>query len=332
MLEIFEWIFCASLQLSSSFDFMAAPLMTYTKPLSTLQAAKLRTLLLQRGFEMTDKPYCMFAASGEKVNIAVYEKGPKVVVQGKGTEDFVKFILEPEVLGEASLGYEEVNSPEMFEPHIGVDESGKGDFFGPLVIAGVYVDRSMARQLIEAGAMDSKRISSDARINQVADAMRAVNGLVYEVISIGPAKYNELYAKFGNLNRLLAWGHARVIENLLARVPDCPRALSDQFANPLVLQRALQERGRGIVLQQKTKAESDPAVAAASIFARERFVKWLKETGEKLGFDLPKGASAAVKAAAKKVIDTRGMDALPLVAKMHFKTAAEAIQRIQANQ
>src|SRR5205823_61564 len=82
---------------------------------------------------------------------AVYEKGPKVLVQGKGVEEFVQFELEPKILGEAKLGYEEVHSPEMFEPHFGVDESGKGDFFGPLVIAGVYVDRGIARKLVDAG-------------------------------------------------------------------------------------------------------------------------------------------------------------------------------------
>lgn len=112
------------------------------------------------------------------------------------------------------------------------------------------------------GVMDSKRIGSDARIEAIAGDMRAAR-VVHEVIVIGPEKYNELYTKFGNLNRLLAWGHARVIENLLERVPDCPMALSDQFANPRVLQSALLEKGKTIDLQQRTKAESDPAVAAA---------------------------------------------------------------------
>src|SRR5207249_4110880 len=114
----------------------------------------------------------------------------------------------------------------------------------------------------------------------------------------GPERYNELYRQFGNLNKLLAWGHAKVIENLLARVPGCPRALSDQFANPKVLERALQERGKTITLEQRTKAESDPAVAAASIFARERFVLWLDDAGKQFGVPLPKGVSPAVKAAA----------------------------------
>lgn len=297
-------------------------LTTYTKVLTELQAAKLRTVLAAKGFKFTEKPYCLYAAEGAKVNVAVYEKGPKIVAQGKGVEEFITFTLEPEVLGVAELGYEEVNQPEMFEPHLGIDESGKGDFFGPLVIAGAYVEASMARKLRDMGVMDSKRIGSDARIEAIAGDMRAAR-VVHEVIVIGPERYNELYTKFGNLNRLLAWGHARVIENLLERVPDCPMALSDQFANPRVLQSALLEKGKTIDLQQRTKAESDPAVAAASIFAREKFVRWLKEAGDRLGIVLPKGASPAVKQAGAELIRKHGADILPKVAKMHFKTAIE---------
>lgn len=297
-------------------------LTTYTKALTESQAARLRTVLQAKGFKFLEKPYCLYAAEGPKVNVAVYEKGPKIVAQGKGVEEFITFTLEPEVLGVAELGYEEVNQPEMFEPHLGIDESGKGDFFGPLVIAGAYVEASMARKLRDMGVMDSKRIGSDARIEAIAGDMRAAR-VVHEVIVIGPEKYNELYTKFGNLNRLLAWGHARVIENLLERVPDCPMALSDQFANPRVLQSALLEKGKTIDLQQRTKAESDPAVAAASIFAREKFVRWLKEAGDRLGILLPKGASPAVKQAGAELIRKHGADILPKVAKMHFKTAIE---------
>lgn len=301
---------------------MAAPT-TYTKPLTPEQAAKLKEVLKENGFEFESKPYCLYAGTRPGVNVLVYEKGPKVVVQGKGTEDFVTMKLEPLVLGRAELGYEEVNFPEHFEPHIGVDESGKGDFFGPLVIAGVFVDAALARMMLDEGVMDSKRISSDAKIGTLAKRIREMPGVAFEVISIGPEKYNQLYEKFGNLNRLLAWGHATVIENLLAKRPDCPKAVSDQFANPAVLQRALKEKGRGIELVQRTKAESDPAVAAASILARDRFVTWLKETSERVGVELPKGVSEAVKQSARRIIEERGQGALSLVAKMHFRTAAE---------
>ena len=301
-------------------------LTSHTQALTAAQAEKLRALLAERGFEFMTKPYCLYAATKPKVNVLVYEKGPKVVVQGKGTEDFVTNLLEPEILGEAKLGYEEVHQPEMFQPHIGVDESGKGDFFGPLVIAGVYVDGDAVRRLREIGAVDSKRIGSDERIAKLAAEIRQVRGLAWEVIAIHPERYNQLYEKFGNLNRLLAWGHARVIENLLERVPDCPRAISDQFANPAVLQRALQERGRGIELVQRTKAESDPAVAASSILAREAFVGWLKAQGTRYGVEFPKGVSESVKQSARKMVDEHGAGILQEVCKVHFRTYAEIIQ------
>ncbi|WP_395751537.1 ribonuclease HIII [Prosthecobacter sp.] len=304
---------------------MSAPLTSYTHALTADQAARLRPLLEARGFEFQTKPYCLYAAAKSKVNICVYEKGPKIVVQGKETEDFITNLLEPEVLGEAKLGYEEVHHPEMFQPHIGVDESGKGDFFGPLVIAGVYIDGAAAHRLRDIGAVDSKRIGSDARIFKIAADIRTIPGLAWEVIAIRPERYNELYTKFGNLNRLLAWGHARVIESLLERVPGCQRAISDQFANPAVLQRALQTRGRQIELVQRTKAESDPAVAAASILAREAFVGWLRSEGQAYGMEFPKGVSNSVKQAAATLINQHGSDILPALCKMHFRTSSEVL-------
>lgn len=300
-----------------------AKISTYTKPLTHDQADRLRGLLDAKGLTFETKPYCIYAASRPGLAVLVYEKGPKVVVQGKETEDFVLNTLEPEVLGVAELGYEEVHHPEMYQPHIGVDESGKGDFFGPLVIAGAYVDADVARMLREIGVMDSKRIGSDARIKSIAAEMQRIPGLVSEVIVIGPERYNQLYAQFGNLNKLLAWGHAKVIELLLEKVPDCPRAVSDQFANPRVLQQALQKRGQSIVLEQRTKAESDPAVAAASILARDKFVSWLKDSRERFGIELPKGVSPSVKGAARQIFLRHGGAALTAVAKTHFKTMSE---------
>jgi ribonuclease HIII len=298
---------------------------SYTISILSSQAEALRTLLKDRGFEFADRPYTLFFAQKEKLSVAVYEKGPKVVVQGKGTEDFVRFYLEPEILKEARVGYEEVLNPTMFEPHFGIDESGKGDFFGPLVIAGVYVDREIARQLLALGVTDSKKIGSDNRIHQLADEIGRTPGLAANVVLIGPEKYNALYEKFGNLNDLLAWGHARVIENLLLQRPDCKRSLSDKFANERVIQRALLKQAREIRIDQQTKAESDIAVAAASILARERFVRWMESRGRALGIVLPKGVSAAVKSAARAVVEKAGRDSLRTVAKMHFRTSAEVL-------
>src|SRR5437667_2723555 len=265
---------------------------SYTHPLTNEQAAKLRALLKELGFEFSPKEYTLFFAQKNKLSVAVYEKGPKVLVQGKGVEEFVQFELEPKILGEAKLGYEEVHLPEMFEPHFGVDESGKGDFFGSLVVAGVYVDRGIARKLLDAGVVDSKRVSSDARIRALADTIRTSSLGLAETVLIGPAKYNELYEKFGNLNRLLGWGHARVIENLLAKKPACPRSLSDQFADARVINASLLKHGRKITIEQRPRAESDIAVAAASILAREAFITWLERKSKDLGVRVGRGVSA----------------------------------------
>ncbi|MDQ3118815.1 MAG: ribonuclease HIII [Verrucomicrobiota bacterium] len=296
---------------------------SYTHVLTTEQAAKLRALLEQSGFTFAERPYTLFFAQKDKMSVAVYEKGPKILLQGKGIEDFVQFQLEPEILGAALLGYEEVHSPEMFEPHFGVDESGKGDFFGPLVIAGVYVDRGIARKFIEAGIQDSKRIGSDARIRSLADTIRKTQGALTDTVIIGPERYNVLYEKFGNLNRLLGWGHARVIEDLLGRKPGCPRALSDKFADARVIERSLLQLGQAIKLEQRTKAESDLAVAAASIIAREAFIDWLDKRSKALGMKLGRGVSQPIKDAAKALVAKHGPEILRQVAKVHFRTAHE---------
>ncbi|MEI8038967.1 MAG: ribonuclease HIII [Verrucomicrobiota bacterium] len=298
---------------------------SYTAPLTAAQAATLRQVLERQGYDFEAKPHTLFAARKGKLTVTVYQKGPKVLVQGKDTEDFIQFTLEPEVLGEARLGYEEVLDPDRFAPHFGIDESGKGDFFGPLVIAGVFTDAVIARRLIDAGVMDSKRVTSAARIRQLAAAIRATPGCTSQVVAIGPERYNALHASFANLNRLLAWGHARVIEQLAAARPDCPRALSDQFARPEVLERALRDKGLPIALEQRTKGESDTAVAAASILARERFIDWIDKTSSACGVKLPLGASAAVIQAARELVARHGAEALGKTAKLHFRTTAEVL-------
>ncbi len=297
---------------------------THTAPLTPAQVQLLREALVAQQFDFETKPYTIFTARKGKLNVAVYEKGPKVVIQGKDLADFITFTLEPQVLGEAKFGYDEIYEPEKFEPHFGIDESGKGDFFGPLVIAGAYVDATIARTLKDAGIQDSKNIGSDRRIRDLAALIRRTRA-PHTVIQIGPERYNQLFAKFGNLNRLLAWGHARAIENLCELQPDCPRALSDKFADERLIQRALLDRGKLLQLEQRTKAESDYAVAAASILAREKFIDWLQHTGDTLGVTIPRGASAQVKAVARQLVAAKGPEILGTIAKTHFKTAAEVL-------
>lgn len=293
-------------------------------PLTIGQAEKLRALLNERGWKFAQRPYMLFFAESDKVNVSVYEKGPKIVVAGKGTEEFVQFTLEPEVLGEAKLGYEEVHDPEMFEPHFGIDESGKGDFFGPLVIAGCYTDKMIARSFMDAGIQDSKRITSDKAIRDFSQLIRETPGVATKVIVLVPQRYNEMYESFDNLNRLLAWGHAAVIGELQQMQPDCPRALSDQFANPKLIKTALAKRNVEIQLDARTKAESDLAVAAASILAREAFISWMDRASREFGVKIPRGASdPRVKIVANEMIAAYGPEVLLRVAKTHFKTAHE---------
>ncbi len=200
---------------------------------------------------------------------------------------------------------------------IGIDESGKGDYFGPLVIAAVFVDATTQGELRLMEVRDSKKLS-DGRVLEMAPDIKTI--CPHSVIAIGPQKYNELYAKIKNLNRLLAWGHAKALENLLERGITCERAISDQFGDERLILSALQEKGKKIVLEQRTKAESDLAVAAASVLARAEFLLRLKRLSSEVGTTLPKGASPAVELAAKMIIKKHGQERLGSVAKLHFKT------------
>jgi ribonuclease HIII len=205
--------------------------------------------------------------------------------------------------------------------HIGVDESGKGDFFGPLVVAACYVGPEHLAEL--EGVRDSKKLTDKVAL-ALAGKIRAV--CPHSIIAIGPAKYNELYAKFRNLNSLLAWGHARAIENVL-EVQPANLVISDQFASGgLAVKKALYEKGKGVEFRSMVRAEADIAVAAASILARAEFLRRLERLGEEFGMPLPKGATNVI-ATGKRFVAQHGPDALPNVAKMHFKTSGQVLAK-----
>jgi len=206
--------------------------------------------------------------------------------------------------------------------HIGTDESGKGDFFGPLVIAGFFLPEGQEEVLRELGVKDCKRLS-DNRVMEIAALLR--KGYIHSVVAIGPERYNELYQRLKNLNRLLAWGHARVMENILERV-NCAEALTDQFGDEKFVREALLKKGKNINLVQRTRAEEDLAVAAASILARAEFLYRLKKLSEEVGLELPKGASSLVEEAAVKLVRELGPEALARVAKLHFKTTEKVLK------
>ncbi len=304
------------------------PLSSYTCKLTDAQASALDAALRARHGKPRTVPYARFAFESEKANVVFYESG-KLVVQGKGTQEFIEFLLEPEILRQAKLGYETVLNPELLAPRIGVDESGKGDFFGPLCIAGAYINENVVKAWKDAGIRDSKNISSDKKISELAERVRKTPGCVVNTVTIGNEAYNRLYAKMKSVNAILAWGHARVIENLMGQRhqmnPVPVKAISDQFAsNKEVVAKALMSLGREIELVQRHRAEEDLAVAAASILARDGFVKGLAKLEKQFEMELPKGASSAVDEVAKKFVAEQGAENLPKIAKVHFRTALRA--------
>lgn len=307
----------------------AKEITTYTRKISPKQGRLLFRILERKGYSFHPLAYAEFAASREKVNVTLYRSG-KLLVQGKGTQDFVQFILEPEVIGKAELGYEDILNPERLTPRLGVDESGKGDFFGPLCVAGVYVNESVVKAFEAEGIQDSKQISSGIKIAQLAQKIFQTPGCVCAIVSVGNEAYNRLYKRMGSLNRLLAWGHARAIEDLMERkrqMSPPPRfALSDQFADSKTLtENAIMAAGKEIKLIQRHKAEADLAVAAASIIARHEFLQRLRKLEKQYGLSLPKGASKAVDAAAKQFLETRSAEEFGKAAKLHFRNAARAL-------
>ena len=200
-------------------------------------------------------------------------------------------------------------------PIIGVDESGKGDFFGPLVIAGVFLEETDIPAITQLEVRDSKKIS-DNKIVAIAAAIR--ERFISDIVVITPEKYNQLYTRIRNLNKLLGWGHARVIENILTKKP-APAAISDKFGKDHFIIDNLQKQGREITLIQKVRGEAHPAVAAASILARAEFIHRMNGLSGEYGMTLPKGASAIVDNAGRVFIKKMGQSELEKVAKLHFK-------------
>ena len=199
--------------------------------------------------------------------------------------------------------------------HIGTDESGKGDYFGPLVVAGVFIPAKQEPILKELGVKDSKKFS-DNRVREMADVIK--RGYKHSLVVIGPEKYNELYSKLRNLNRILAWAHSRAIENILEEVP-CSLAITDQFGDKLYVLNALMKKGKNIELIQRPKAEEDLAVAAASILARAEFLRRLYFLSQEVGVNLPKGSSPRAEEVGLELVKLHGDKILDKVAKKHFK-------------
>jgi len=207
---------------------------------------------------------------------------------------------------------------------VGTDESGKGDFFGPLVVCGFAVEEKFRPALEKLGIKDSKRLKDD-KITEIAQILYKNYRKYFEVIMLEPVKYNELYGKFRDqnkkLNEMLAWMHGRVILNLQQRI-NFEGAVIDKFAKDRILLDSLKDLKK-ISLIQQVKAEEDLAVACASIIARYNFSRSIKELSDKFKLELPKGASSKVIEAGRKFRNLHSNSKLVEVAKIHFKTYRE---------
>uniref|UniRef100_UPI00404A1AAB ribonuclease HIII n=2 Tax=Cephaloticoccus sp. TaxID=1985742 RepID=UPI00404A1AAB len=301
-------------------------LSSYTIKLDGEQIAKLRAHCESRGWLQVELAYTHYAfkAEAQKLNVAAYTSG-KVVIAGKGTEEFVQNTLEPEITGAPKLGYDEVLHPDWFESHAGLDESGKGDFFGPVVAATVIADRAAIETWREAGAQDSKKMA-ESKIIELDRLIRTTKGAVVKTCLCSMPKYNELMARpRANLNGLLAWQHATALTQALAE-KSVPWGLLDQFSEQTLVQREMKKKGvKDFELRMRTKAEEDPVVAAASVVARAEYVRQMHSLSKAYGDKLQKGAGPLVKEQANEIIRKFGVRALGDFAKLHFRTAYEVV-------
>lgn len=255
-------------------------------------------------------------SNGDKAKLLVYfgKKGVKVVLQGN-TESKFYHSVNSLVTGEPLL---EFKNPEPDEPdnYIGTDESGKGDYFGPLVIAAVYITKEQRAKLLQFDVRDSKELS-DTQINVIAPKILKVIGDNYELLILEPEEYNSLYEKFKNLNKLLNWAHSRVITKLYEKT-GCTNIIVDKFSKT-ELNVESDKNYQELKIIQTVKAERFTAVAAASILARNSFNKWFEQK-EKQGFNLLKGAAQEVEETAKRILKNEGEEFLANLVKLHFKT------------
>ncbi|MFA5804007.1 MAG: ribonuclease HIII [Melioribacteraceae bacterium] len=256
----------------------------------------------------------VYNKSTVKVLVFFGKKGVKTIIQGDEKSDLckkVKDIISDELMLE-------LVDPELKEPeeYIGTDECGKGDFFGPLVVAAVFVNSDTKKNLLRVGVKDSKDLS-DYQINLLAKEIKKIVGDNFTVVSINPKKYNEVYERFGNLNSLLNWAHSKALSNLFDKV-DCKTVITDKFSNKDLDISSLSKHS-DVEFIQETKAERYVGVAAASIIARESFLDWF-ENKERIGLNLPKGSSIETEVFAKKLLNSIGKEKLSELAKLHFKT------------
>jgi ribonuclease HIII len=290
----------------------------FVTQIDTSLVPKLKEGLASQGFTFSKPAYTIFQAKKQGISCTLFESG-KLMVQGKEKDDFITYYLEPEILGNLSYSYPELEVD--MNPRIGVDEAGKGDVFGPLCISAIYADKKGIEALAKMKIRDSKKISDTTVVKQAKEIKKSY---AHHTVAIFPQKYNELYESFQNLNHLLAWGHATAIEHLTKKT-GCKEVIIDQFADEKVVSSALKKKSLALNLTQRHRGEEDIVVAAASIIARAAFLEGLEHLSQKYQLSLPKGAAAITIKAGQRFIHSYGKEALHMVAKLHFKTVQEII-------
>ncbi|KPK31856.1 MAG: ribonuclease HIII [Chlamydiae bacterium SM23_39] len=291
----------------------------FSKKIDLKLKDKLKKDLSDQGFEFFTTKYSIFSAKKDRITCTLYHSG-MLVVQGKDKDNFIEFYLEPQIL--KSFEY---THPELYTdmtPRIGVDEAGKGDFFGPLCIASLYTDDVGIKKLISLGIKDSKKLTDNSILN-ISKKLR--KDFQYSFVTIYPEKYNNLYKKFKNLNLLLGWAHSLAIYNLFQKT-SCKNVIIDQFAKKSIVSSFISKKNLKIDLRQEHKAESDIVVAAASIIARSLFLEGLAKLSEKINYKLPKGASSKVIDSGVFLVNKHGKDILNKISKIHFKTYQEILK------
>jgi ribonuclease HIII len=281
----------------------------------------LRERLAGGEFEFRKVPHAAFSVKGDGVVATLYESG-KLVVQGSDPELFVArwTELEGSLAPEGDAQKSSLARLHLDEPLVGSDETGKGDYFGPLVVAAVRMEPAQAKELGEWNVAESKVIS-DERALRLAALLRT--RVAHAIERLDPPEYNRVYPRYKGLNPMLAELHAKAIGKL-AKKGD--RVLVDQFAHERVMKAAV--GGLDVRLEQAHRAEANPIVAAASVLARAEFLLGLRELSEKAGIELHKGAGAPVDAIGVRIAREHGIDALGDYAKMHFKNTQKISARL----
>ena len=313
---------------------------SYTFELTNDQQEILLGIMVNGNYRRREVPYSLYSIEGDHFNATLYEKekhgNRKLCVQGSKAQDFVEFQLEPNGVVPVSLGYEKVLNPELFSAHAGSDESGKGDYFGPLVVCCAFTDERLSDEMQKLGVKDCKQMTDKAVLSVGSQLRQLLGPDGYAVVKLGPAAYNRLYAKMKNINRMLAWAHGTAIEELLTKRSGCTRVVVDQFApTEATIQRALKPLGRAAKVEQRHKAESDIAVAAASVIARELFIRDVLKMSEECGderqdqkeqFRIPMGSSdPRVRSLAEEMVRKNGPVWLMNHCKAHFQTTDKVL-------